>query len=95
MLSSKKGRGKMKYTHVIMDHVGGPDVLHMQEDDVPEPKAGEVRIEILATDVSFSNVLMQHGQYPGAPKVPFTPGYDLVGRVDKSARRSPGSSPGN
>ena len=32
----------MKYTHVIMDHVGGPDVLHMQEDDVPEPKTGEV-----------------------------------------------------
>lgn len=73
----------MKYTHVIMDHVGGPDVLHMQEDDVPEPKTGEVRIEILATDVSFSTVLMQHGQYPGAPAVPFTPGYDLVGRVDK------------
>jgi hypothetical protein len=48
MLSNKKGRGKMKYTHVIMDHVGGPDVLHMQEDDELEPKTGEVRIEILA-----------------------------------------------
>jgi NADPH:quinone reductase-like Zn-dependent oxidoreductase len=94
MLSSKKGRGKMKYTHVIMDHVGGPDVLHMQEDDVPEPKTGEVRIEILATDVSFSNVLMQHGQYPGAPKVPFTPGYDLVGRVDKIGPEVSGIEPG-
>ncbi len=73
----------MKYTHVIMDHVGGPDVLHMQEDDIPEPRKGKVRIEILATDVSFSTVLMQHGQYPGAPAVPFTAGYDLVGRVDK------------
>lgn len=72
----------MKYTHVVIDHVGGPDVLHMQEDDIPEPKMGEVRLEILATDVSFSTVLMQHGQYPGAPAVPFTPGYDLVGRVD-------------
>jgi NADPH:quinone reductase-like Zn-dependent oxidoreductase len=73
----------MKYTHVTIDHVGGPDVLHMQEDEIPEPKTGEVRIEILAADVSFSTVLMQHGQYPGAPVVPFTPGYDLVGRVDK------------
>jgi NADPH:quinone reductase-like Zn-dependent oxidoreductase len=61
----------MKYTHVIMDHVGGPDVLHMQEDDLPEPRTGEVRIEIIATDVSFSTILMQRGQYPGAPALPF------------------------
>lgn len=84
----------MKYTHVIMDHTGGPDVLRLQEDNLPEPKTGEVRIAILATDVSFSNILMQHGQYPGAPSVPFTPGYDLVGRVDKFGPEITGIEPG-
>jgi NADPH:quinone reductase len=32
---------------------------------------------------------MRHGSYPGQPKPPFTPGYDVVGVVDQ---RGPGAS---
>jgi len=43
--------------------------------------------------VSFSDVLMQHGQYPGEPAVPFTPGYDLRGRMDKIGPETSGIEP--
>jgi NADPH:quinone reductase-like Zn-dependent oxidoreductase len=39
----------MKYKHVVITRIGGPEVLQMAEDEVPEPKAREVRVKILAT----------------------------------------------
>ena len=74
----------MKYKHVVLPRTGGPTVLQVVEDELPEPGTNEVRVKILAAGVSFSEVLMRHGQYPGAPPMPFTPGYDMVGVVEKS-----------
>ncbi len=73
----------MKYKHVVLHHTGGPTVFQIVEDELPEPGPNEVRVKILAAGVSFSEVLMRHGQYPGAPAMPFTPGYDMVGVVEK------------
>ena len=39
----------MKYKRVVFTHIGGPEVLQMLEGEVPEPKAGEVRVKLLAT----------------------------------------------
>jgi NADPH:quinone reductase-like Zn-dependent oxidoreductase len=69
---------------VIVDHFGGPDVLKVIEDDVPEPGPGEVRVRVLAAGVSFTDAQLRAGTYiAGAPKPPFTPGYELVGVVEK------------
>jgi NADPH:quinone reductase-like Zn-dependent oxidoreductase len=73
----------MKYKHVVITRIGGPEVLQMVEDEVPEPKAGEVRVKILATGAALTDVLMREGLYPGVPKLPYSPGYDIVGLVDK------------
>lgn len=73
----------MKYQHVVVEQTGGPDVLHVVEDELPAPSAGQARIKILAADVSFSDVNVRRGRYPGAPKPPFTPGYAMVGVVDQ------------
>lgn len=48
---------------------------------VPVPKRGEVVIAMEATGVSYAEVQMLRGRYPGQPAFPFVPGYDLVGRV--------------
>ena len=73
----------MKYRHVVLEHTGEPDVLHIVEDALPAPGAGQARVKILAADVSFSDVNVRRGRYPGAPKPPFTPGYAMVGMVDQ------------
>jgi NADPH:quinone reductase-like Zn-dependent oxidoreductase len=68
---------------VIVDRYGGPDVLRVVEDDDPWPAPGEVRITVLAAGVSFTDAQLRAGTYLGVPKPPFTPGYELVGVVDK------------
>ena len=69
---------------VVVDHFGGPEVLRVVEEDDPRPGPGEVRVRVLAAGVSFTDAQLRAGTYiPGAPKPPFTPGYELVGVVEE------------
>jgi NADPH:quinone reductase-like Zn-dependent oxidoreductase len=73
----------MKNTRVVITAHGGPEVLKLIEEDLPEPRSAEVRLKVLATGVAFADVLMRYGMYPNTPPLPFSPGYDVVGVVDK------------
>src|SRR5215204_7093510 len=73
----------VRYKRVVVGRVGGPEVLELREGKLPEPGLGEVRVRILATGVSYADLLMREGVHPEAPRPPFTPGWDLVGVVDK------------
>ncbi len=73
----------MKYKRVVITRHGGPEVLQQVEEELPEPKAGQVRVKILATGVAFTDVLMREGLYPGVPPLPYAPGYDIVGIIDQ------------
>jgi NADPH2:quinone reductase len=57
-------------------------LLELVEDDLPNPRPGEVRVKILAAGVSFGDVSMREGIHPEARRLPFTPGWDVVGIVD-------------
>ena len=57
--------------------------MQIVEDDLAAPGPGQARVKILAADVSFSDVNIRRGRYPGAPRPPFTPGYAMVGVVDQ------------
>jgi len=73
----------MRNARVIISAYGGPEVLKLIDDDLPEPSAGQVRLKLLATGVAFADVLMRYGMYPHMPALPFSPGYDVVGVIDK------------
>lgn len=73
----------MKYRRVVVHHTGGPEVMRIEEAELPVPGPGQARVKILAADVSFSDVNLRRGRYPGAPQPPFTPGYAMVGVVDQ------------
>jgi NADPH:quinone reductase-like Zn-dependent oxidoreductase len=77
------GNGQKTMKRVVVDHFGGPEVLKVVEDDVPQPGQGEVRVRVLAAGVSFTDAQLRAGTYLGVPKPPFTPGYDLVGVVEE------------
>jgi len=69
---------------VIVERFGGPEVLRVVEEEDPRPGSGEVRVKVLAAGVSFTDSQLRAGTYiPGAPKPPFTPGYELVGVVEE------------
>jgi len=73
----------MKNVRVIITAKGGPEVLKLIEEELPEPGPGQVRLKVLVTGVAFADVLMRYGMYPNLPPLPFSPGYDVVGIVDK------------
>lgn len=76
----------MKYKHIVLPRFGGPENLLLVEDDHPEPRANEVRVKVLAAGVSFADIFMREGIHPESwnlGRTPFTPGWDVVGVVDK------------
>ena len=72
----------MKYKSVVITKKGTPDVLQVIEMHLRRPQAGEVLIRVLATGVGHTDIVMRYGYYPFAPKIPFTPGYEIVGVVE-------------
>jgi NADPH:quinone reductase-like Zn-dependent oxidoreductase len=84
----------MRHTRVIVTHYGGPDALRVVEEDCPEPQNGEVRVRVLAAGVSLPDILAREGVHPETPQVPFTPGWDLVGVVDRLGDGVSGIEPG-
>ena len=73
----------MPNTRVVVTHYGGPDALRVIQEETPIPKPGEVRVRVLAAGVSLPDVMAREGVHPETPRVPFTPGWDLVGVVDQ------------
>jgi NADPH2:quinone reductase len=81
-------------TRIIVSHYGGPEALQVVEEECPEPKDGEVRVRVLAAGVSLPDIMMREGVHPETPLVPFTPGWDLVGVVDRLGDGISGIEPG-
>jgi NADPH2:quinone reductase len=84
----------MRHTRIVVTHYGGPDELRAVEEECPEPKAGEVRVKVLAAGVSLPDIMAREGVHPETPRVPFTPGWDLVGVVDRLGDGVSGIEPG-
>lgn len=84
----------MKNTRIIVTHYGGPEALQVVEGDCPEPKPGEVRVRVQAAGVSLPDIMARHGIHPETPRVPFTPGWDLIGVVDRLGDGVSGTEPG-
>jgi NADPH:quinone reductase-like Zn-dependent oxidoreductase len=84
----------MKYKRILITQYGGPDELRVVEEECPEPKKGEVRVRVLTAGVSLPDVMMREGIHPETPRLPFTPGWDLVGVVDRLGDGVSGMEPG-
>ena len=72
----------MKYKSVIVTQRGSPEVLKIVENDLRTPLAGEARIKIQATRVGRTDIGYRKGELAFAPKIPFAPGYEILGVVD-------------
>jgi NADPH:quinone reductase-like Zn-dependent oxidoreductase len=76
----------MKYKSIIVKKRGGPDVLQVVENELHAPSAGNVRIKVMAVPVCLPDVTARYGQTPFCPRVPFSPGYAVIGTVDAIGR---------
>jgi NADPH:quinone reductase-like Zn-dependent oxidoreductase len=76
----------MPWQRIQISQFGGPEVLEMTEEStIPEPGAGEVRIKVIAAGTGFTDTMIRRGRYPDFKgPLPFTPGYEIVGFVERS-----------
>lgn len=70
----------MKTTAVRIHSAGGPEVLKLEEIELPEPAPGEVRIRHTAIGLNFQDIYTRSGRYP-AP-MPSGLGTEAVGIVE-------------
>jgi NADPH:quinone reductase-like Zn-dependent oxidoreductase len=90
----------MKYRSLIVRKHGGPEVLDVVENELRLPQKGEARIRVLAASVSRPDVTVRRGEalfsdtFLGQ-KLPFTPGYSVIGEVDEVGKGVTQVQPGD
>jgi len=69
-------------TTVVRFHeLGGPDVLRLENLDVPRPAASEVKIRVEAIGLNRAELAFRAGRYLERPKLPSRLGYEAAGTV--------------
>lgn len=63
-------------------HTGGPEVLQIEEVDVAEPGAGEVRVRAHALGLNRAESMFRSGAYVVEASYPAKIGYEIAGEVE-------------
>jgi NADPH:quinone reductase-like Zn-dependent oxidoreductase len=61
--------------------LGGPEVLKIQEEPIPEPGTGEVRLNVKAIGLNRAEVMFRRGEYLESAVLPSKLGYEAAGIV--------------
>ena len=80
-MASNPSAGIVTATEMVLPGVVEPDGLLIRRREIAAPAAGQALVRVEASGVSFAERGMRRGRYPGQPKFPFVPGYDMVGTV--------------
>ncbi len=68
---------------LVCRELGGIDSLELGDLPPPVPGADEVLIKVTAAGLNFADLLMLKGQYQEKPDLPFTPGLEIAGHVER------------
>lgn len=68
---------------IVCHALGAPDDLTLEDIPEPEPGAGEVLIGVRAAALNFFDTLIIRGKYQHKPQLPFSPGGEVAGEVER------------
>ena len=66
----------------LCENPTGVDALEWKSLPTPEPRPGEVRIQIAAASLNFPDLLIVQNKYQMKPALPFVPGSEYSGWID-------------
>jgi NADPH:quinone reductase len=64
---------------VVVHEVGGPNVMHLEEIEMPKPGPGEALVRNHAVGLNYIDTYFRSGAYP--TQLPFIPGSEAAGEV--------------
>lgn len=73
---------------------GGPEVMQIEDIELPPPGPGELRVGNESIGLNFIDIYFRSGLYP-APALPFTPGNEGAGTVLAVGKGVKGFKPGD
>lgn len=68
---------------ILVHSFGGPEVLQLAEVPTPEPAADEILVRVKAVGINPVETYLRAGAYPIKPPLPYTPGTDAAGVIEK------------
>lgn len=71
----------MKMQQINMKETGAPDVLFLEEAEIPQPQAGEILVKVAYAGVNRPDIMQRQGLYPMPKGVTPIMGLELSGEV--------------
>lgn len=69
---------------IIVREFGAAEVMKLEETDAPEPNENQILVRIKAAGVNPVDTYIRSGVYAQKPSLPYTPGKDGAGIVEKT-----------
>jgi NADPH:quinone reductase-like Zn-dependent oxidoreductase len=70
---------------MVVRKYGPPENFELRDWPDPVPQPGACLIRVHAVGINFADLLQRMGLYPGTPKPPFIPGFEVSGVVERAA----------
>jgi NADPH2:quinone reductase len=70
---------------IRIDEFGGPEVLKLVDAPEPEPREGQVLVRVSRAGINYADTMARKDTYVEAQKLPFTPGVEVAGTVERAA----------
>lgn len=81
---------------IVVRQFGGPEVLKLEDAPKPEPKQDEILVKVIAAGVnSFDGTLRSGNFAKDKIGLPWIPGYDIAGTVEKAGDKVTGFKAGD
>ena len=68
---------------IVVREYGKPEVMKLEEVSIPEVEASQILVQVKAIGVNPVDAYIRSGSYPVIPNLPYTPGKDAAGIVEK------------
>jgi NADPH2:quinone reductase len=80
---------------IVVKEFGGPDVLKLEDVRDPTPAPGQLLIRVQAVGVNPVETYIRAGAYARKPNLPYTPGSDVGGTVERAGAGVTAFKPGD
>ncbi|MCD9188606.1 MAG: NADPH:quinone reductase [Pyrinomonadaceae bacterium] len=69
---------------IVVKDFGAPEVMNLEEIETPEPNEDQVLVRVKAAGVNPVDTYIRTGTYAQKPDLPYTPGKDAAGIIEKT-----------
>jgi NADPH:quinone reductase len=79
---------------IVVREFGGPDVMKLEDVPVPSPGPGQLLVKVAAVGVNPVDGYIRSGTYARKPALPYSPGTDVAGTVERAGEGATRFGPG-